>query len=65
MKNTKHFFLQCPFYCEQRAELLDSLSQFGIISLNLLLYGDNSLSFNTNVIIFEIVQKYIRGTKRF
>lgn len=65
IENTKHFFLQCPFYCEQRADLLASLSQFGIISLNLLLYGDNSLSLNTNVMIFERVHKYIRDTKRF
>ena len=28
IENMQHFFLQCPFYLEQRAELLDSLSRF-------------------------------------
>ena len=64
IENTQHFFLQCPFYLEQRAELLDSLSRFET-SLNLLLYGNASLSFNTNFMIFDRVQKYIRDTKRF
>ena len=64
IENTQHFFLQCPFYLVQRAELLDSLSRFET-SLNLLLYGNASLSFNTNVMIFDRVQIYIRDTKRF
>ena len=64
VENTQHFFLQCPFYLEQRAEPLDSLSRFET-SLNLLLHGNASLSFNTNDMIFERVQKYIRDTKRF
>ena len=50
------------FYLEQRVELLDSLSQFET-SLNLLLYCN--AMFNTNVMVFESVQKYIRDTKRF
>lgn len=65
IETTQHFFFQCRYYHEQRAELLDSVSHFANVSLNLLLSGDASLPFETNVTIFERTQKYIRDTKRF
>ena len=41
-------------------------SEYGkYISLHVLLYGDNSLSFQQNVEIFQIVLDFIVRTKRF
>ena len=56
IENTEHFFLYCRYYQDQRDELL---------SVILFLYDDKTLSQYTNTIIFECVQKFITGTKRF
>ena len=65
IENTYHFFFQCPQYRNSRTELFETVSQYKEISLDLLLFGDISLSYDTNKKIFEKVQKYIITTKRF
>ena len=65
VENSHHYLLCCPFYTAQRNELFNAVSEYQTISLNLLLYGDASLPYTTNVLIFEKVQKYISDTKRF
>lgn len=65
IENTNHFFFHCSFYNDQRRELIRCVSQQAIISLDILLLGDNSLSHQSNVQIVEAVHKYISGTKRF
>ena len=44
---------------------MDTLSQHGDITLNINLNDDLNLSNETNVVIFEAVQKYDQRTKRF
>ena len=65
IENSHHYLLCCPFYTAQRNELLNAVSEYQTISLNLLLFGDASLPYTTNVLIFENVQKCISDTKRF
>ena len=65
VENAQHFLLNCRLYREQRIELYDTVSQYCNISLDVLLCGDESLSFETNVIVFEAVHKYIQSSKRF
>ena len=65
VENPHHYLLCCPFYTAQRNELLNAVSEYQTISLNLLLFGDASLPYITNVLKFEKVQKYISDTKRF
>ena len=65
IENTYHFFFQCPHYRNSRTELFEAVSQYKEISLDLLFFGDVSLSYDTNEKIFEKVQKYIITTKRF
>ena len=65
VENSHHYLRCCPFYTAQRNELFNAVSEYQTISLNLLLYGDASLPYTTNVLIFEKVQKYISDTKRF
>ena len=65
VESTKHFLLQCPQFNQARTKLIDTLSTICVPSLNVLLYGDNSLDNNNNEIIFEADQKYICDSKRF
>ena len=65
IENTEHFFLYCRYYQDQRDELLSVVTPYQVPTVNLFLYGDTTLSQYTNTIIFESVQKFIIGTKRF
>lgn len=67
-ENAYHYFFVCPHYDAQRQVFIQSISNLHLdipISLDLLLYGDSSLSYNENVAIFKIVHDYILATKRF
>ena len=44
---------------------MDTISQHDIITLNIILNGDLNLSNESNIVIFEAVQRYIQRTKRF
>ena len=59
------FFFHCPYFQDQRNELLNAVLQFQTPSLSLLLYGDISLLLEINKTIFENVQRFIVKTKRF
>ena len=65
IENVQHFFFHCRYYEAQRTELINVVSLYLNPSLNLLLYGDSSLSNEVNKIIFENVHKYIINTHRF
>ena len=65
VENAQHFLLNCRLYREQRIELYDAVSQYCNITLDVLLYGDESLSYETNISVFEAVHKYIQSSKRF
>ena len=65
MENAEHFLLNCRLYREQRIELYDTVSQYCNITLDVLLYGDESLFYETNISVFEAVHKYIQSSKRF
>ena len=65
IENAFHFFLKCPQHAHQRADLKHTISQHIIISLCVLLFGEITLSTETNTIIFKVVHKYIWDSKRF
>ncbi|MEW8547864.1 MAG: reverse transcriptase family protein, partial [Candidatus Thiodiazotropha sp.] len=65
IENAQHFFFHCRYYEAQRRDLLNAVSLYMNPSLNLLLYGDLSLPYETNKIIFENVHKFITNTHRF
>lgn len=64
IETTQHFFFECCAYDAVRRTLLLNLQDFSI-NLHKLLYGDPSLTYQDNVIIFTNVQNYIEKTKRF
>ena len=65
IENVEHFFMSCPLYLNQRADLITSISVHTTVSLPIVLHGNGMLSFDINSVIFEAVQKYIKDTKRF
>ena len=65
IENTDHYLMTCRLYRDQRAELINTVSQQTPVTLHILLYGNSMLSPQANIIIFEAVQKYINDTKRF
>ena len=65
IENADHFFFRCHLYRNQRLVLQNSILQHCYVSLNVILRGDENLSYETNVHIFESVHKYIENSKRF
>ncbi|MCG8046489.1 MAG: reverse transcriptase domain-containing protein [Candidatus Thiodiazotropha endolucinida] len=65
IEDAQHYFFHCAYYTLQRDYLLNSISMHTIPSLNVLLFGDSSLSFESNTFIFDQTQKFIKSTKRF
>ena len=65
VENADHFLMKCHNYQAQRVELVRAVSQHTSVTLQTLLFGNNSLPMNINIEIFEAVQTYIVNTKRF
>ena len=59
VEDTQHYFFHCINFRLQRTVLINEISRYCNPSLTLLLHGDQTLSFETNVIIFQAVHKYI------
>lgn len=61
-----HYFSQCPSYHNQRLNFLRKLSELHInFDFENILYGSNMLTYKQNSHIFQLVQGYIKETKRF
>ncbi len=61
----EHYFLQCPFYHNEREILLRSIADIMPITTNNILYGNSSYSLDINKTLFTAVHQYIIDTKRF
>jgi hypothetical protein len=59
-----HLFLECPFYNENRAILFNKLKNY-VVTIELILAGDENLAPNQNIEIFSAVYSFIRSTQRF
>ena len=64
IEDTHHYLLNCIRYRDIRQEMLTTVSSIFAPSLNLLLFGNATLSRLENVTIFIAVQKFIKKTKR-
>ena len=58
-----HFFLECSFYNENRAILLNKLKNY-VFTIELILAVDENLTPNQNIEIFSAVYSFIRSTQR-
>ena len=65
-ETTKHYFLECPLFQNERQDMLQKLKSINFHpSLHNLLYGDFSVDEKTNISAFEIVQSFIEHSDRF
>ena len=60
-----HFILECCLYNEAREELKLRLVFLHELKIEVLLFGDDTLTEMQNLQIFKSVQLYIKRTKRF
>ena len=60
-----HYFFQCPLYNVERQRLIFNVEQLCNVSLNVVLYGNESLSIDENLTLFQHVECYIHETNRF
>jgi hypothetical protein len=60
-----HFILECCLYNEAREELKLKLVFLHELKIEVLLFGDDTLTEMQNLQIFKSVQLYIKRTKRF
>ena len=65
IENSQHFFFHCPYYQQHRNALLNVVSTYHRPTLDLLLYGESSLSYDINMIICENIHRFILKCKRF
>ena len=72
IENSQHFFFHCPYYQQQRNALQNVVSTFKMLFLPIIdllliffLYGESSLSYDVNMIIFENIHRFILNCKRF
>ena len=66
IENAEHYLLHCHLYHQPRNVMfLNSIPQLCRVSADVLLFGDCSLSYDTNSKIFLSVQKFIKDSKRF
>ena len=65
-ESVEHYFLHCNRYRVQRIRLLDDILAIGIEpTVKNMLYGNVSLDFDQNCMLFKSVQRYITDTNRF
>ena len=65
IEDNSHFLLECMFYDQHRLSMFNKLHDFGLITTDLLLFGDLNLSFEQNRTIFEAVQVFLKESGRF
>ena len=65
VESTKHFFLECPFYNNQKDKMRQTINEITRLALQIILFGDDNLSLFDNQRIFAAVHTYIRISRRF
>ena len=62
----KHYFLDCPLYNIECEILMTDLRNFDFnLMLRNLLYGDDNLSDEFNVLAYLSIQYFMKETKRY
>ena len=63
IESTEHYLLECPKYTDLRNEMTNSINS--PVNCTILLYGNQSLSEDSNMSIFEAVENFILKSRRF
>ena len=64
-EDAEHYFMQCPSYLNDRLLLSRATRHLHPLNVNTLLNGRHNLPDEENISLFNIVQIYIKDTKRF
>ncbi|PJE78229.1 hypothetical protein CI610_02839 [invertebrate metagenome] len=62
-ETNEHFLLRCPLFAQFRLRCFSALNY--PLSTEILLFGDNELTYDENLLIFSSVQEFIIISKRF
>lgn len=65
IENSHHYFLVCSQYTHLRTEMLNSISQVCSPTMDVILQGNPTLTYESNAALFSVIRNYIRDTKRF
>ena len=65
IENAEQFFFRCLKYANERLRLFHETRVYHRLNNNLILFGDERLSFESNIMLFRAVQNYIKNTKIF
>ena len=65
IEDAYHFFFVCPLYDDIRVDLINSVSSVTICNLTKLLFGDDLLDLNDNMVIFDAVHLFLNQSMRF
>ena len=60
-----HYFFHCRRYTIERQVFNDTVRMLQPLSINLILFGNENWNFETNIVLFRAVQRFIQVTKRF
>lgn len=58
-EDTAHFFLDCPLYYTERLKLRDIATRLSKFKLETLLFGDENIDYDNNVLIVQAVHQFI------
>ena len=64
-ETVEHYFFDCLKNNQERRILLEQLAFLQIVNIDTLLFGDNNLSYDDNIKLFDAVHMFIRSIKRF
>ena len=65
IETSQHYLLECKHHNIIKNNLFENTENLTTITLDVLLYGEESLTFHKNVRIFLEGQSFIRNSKRF
>ena len=65
VEDAYHFFFHCPLYDDIRVDLMTSVSSVTVCNLSNLLFGDDALGLNENMVIFDAVHLFLNQSRRF
>ena len=63
-EDVEHYFMQCPFFRNERILLFRASRLFHPISVDAVLFGKDTLTEHENTLLFKHIQTYIKDTKR-
>ena len=62
--DAEHFFFRCPYFEVKRMAMFHSINTFHLLNLQKILFGDDTLSDNDNLVLFNAIQNFIKDSGR-